>query len=88
MTAINNRAREEMNSPARHYFAITPHDSTNFATETRFIYVGVIGDIALVGPEGSTAVLFKAVPAGTILPVRASRVDSTNTTATLLVGMY
>ena len=77
-----------MESPARNYFAVTPHDSTNFTYETRGIWVGTGGDIAVLGFGDSTAVVFANVAAGTLLPLRAVRVDSTNTTASDIVGLY
>lgn len=76
----------EFLSSASSAFAITKHDSTNFATNVRSIYVGGTGDVAVVFPD-DTVVTFSAVPAGTTLPVRAKRVNSTNTTATLMVGL-
>ena len=74
--------------PGEQFFAITPHDSTNFAYTVRGIYVGVTGDVTAVN-EAGTAVLFKAVPAGSILPIYANRVNDTGTDADLsLVGLY
>jgi hypothetical protein len=69
------------------FFAITPHDSTDFAYNVRGIYVGTAGNVVAV-TEAGTAVTFTAVPVGSILPIRAKRVNSTNTTASNLVGLY
>lgn len=71
--------------PATYAFAITPHDSTDFASACRGIYVGGAGDITAI--VKGVAVLFKAVPVGAILPVSATRVNATGTTATNLVGL-
>jgi len=76
---------ETFSSPG--FVAITAHDSNNISSPVRAIYVGVGGDVAVVGLDG-TAVTFKNVPTGAILPVQAIRVNSTNTTATNMVGMY
>ena len=73
-------------SPALEAFAITPHDSTDFEQVTRGIYVGGAGNIVAVMSDG-TAVTFTGALVGTILPIRARRVNSTNTTATNLVGL-
>lgn len=73
--------------PGEQFFAITPHDSTNFAYTVRGIYVGGAGNVVAIN-EAGTAVTFTAVPAGTILPIYANRVNSTSTTATALVGLY
>lgn len=73
-------------APGLDAFAITPSNSINFNIMTRAIYVGVGGDITLVTSRGN-AVLFTAVPQGTVLPVVALRVNSTGTTASALVGL-
>lgn len=75
-----------LQDPADEAFAIIPHDSTDFDEYTRAIYVGGIGDVVVVMASGSV-VEFTGVPAGAILPVRAIRVNDTNTTATDLVGL-
>lgn len=70
--------------------AITPSDTVPI--NARGIYVGGAGDIEItLGPIGArgTAVVFKAVPVGTILPVGGIEmlVNATGTTATLLVAL-
>lgn len=72
--------------PVTRAFVITPHDSTNFTRATRGIYVGGAGNVVVVFDDGSTAT-FLSVPAGLILPVRATRVNATDTTATNMVGL-
>lgn len=64
--------------------AVTPSDTAeqNFSG----LYVGGAGDVALKGLSG-TAFTLKAVPVGTILPFAVNRVMSTNTTATLIIGL-
>lgn len=78
---------KQLSDPGTGHFAITPHDSTNFTFVTRGIYVGVGGTIVIVAKEGG-AVTYKNAVAGSIIPVRAIRVNSTSTTATDLVGIY
>lgn len=53
----------------------------------RGIYVGVSGDIVAILCPGTAAVTFKSVPVG-ILPIEASRVKATGTTATDLLALY
>jgi hypothetical protein len=67
-------------------FAITPSDSTNFNAMFRGIYVGAAGNIVVVTPSGS-AITFVGALAGSVIPVMGVRVNSTNTTATSLVGL-
>lgn len=78
-----------MADPSRHASAITPSDST-VLTGVRALYVGTTGDIAMIGvdaPSGATGVLFKAVPAGVILPFSPRQVLATGTTASNIVGL-
>lgn len=77
----------QLSAPATGAFAITPSDSTDFSTAVRGIYVGVGGDVVVVCKEGG-AVTFKNAVAGSVIPIRATRVNSTSTTATNLVGLY
>lgn len=76
-------------NPGEGAFAVVPGDTSaaDFAVKPRAIYVGGAGNIRLLTLNGED-VLFTAVPVGTILPVRAVRVFSTNTTATLMIGIY
>jgi hypothetical protein len=75
-------------NPAEHAFEITPNDDDDVPYVSRFLYAGGTGDIKLITCSGET-VLFKAVPAGTIIPVRARRVLSAGTSANMyLVGLY
>lgn len=70
--------------PALDAAAITKSDST--AVNFDAIYVGGTGDVAVRTFKGTT-VTFSAVPVGTILPIKVDRVMSTNTTATLMLGL-
>jgi hypothetical protein len=71
--------------------AISKSDTANFlpvGTQTfcDAIFVGGAGIVVAVLPDGS-AVNFTCV-AGEILPITAIRVNSTTTTATLMVALY
>lgn len=71
---------------------ITKSDTVNIDTSTTgavpcdAIYVGGAGVVVVVFPDSSTG-SFTCI-AGQVLPVRAIRVNSTNTTATLLLALY
>ena len=67
--------------------AITPSDSADLNYLTRGLYVGVSGDVAVVMADGKS-VTFVSLAAGIIHPLSVQRVDSTNTTATSIVGVY
>ena len=77
----------QLDSPANGGEAVTPHASTNLAQVSRGIYVGGAGDVAAVMASGAVLV-FSAVPAGTLLPIRAVRINAVNTTATLMLALY
>ena len=78
----------DMSVPATGAFAITPSDSTDLPRVTRAIYVGGGGDVTVQPLLASDdTVTFTAVPTGAVLPIRASRVLDTGTTATDLVGL-
>ncbi len=64
--------------------AITKSDSTIVNVDA--IYVGTTGDVAVLTSKGTT-VTFPSVPAGAILPIKSTKVMSTNTTASGLVGL-
>lgn len=51
------------------------------------IYVGVAGDITMVTAAGGTR-LFKNAAAGSTIPVCATRVNASGTTATNLLAYY
>jgi hypothetical protein len=76
-----------LDSPAGNAYQVTTSDGADQAFTTRGIYVGVAGNVK-VTTAGGNAVTFVAVPAGSILPVRAARIWATGTTATNLIGMY
>lgn len=78
---------ESIAAPASRGYAITANDGTDLAAETRAIYVGGAGTLALVLASGD-AVTFTGLTAGTLLPVRAIRVKATGTSATQLVGLH
>lgn len=73
--------------PAQAAFAVTPHDSTNFTTAARGIYVGVSGNVVAVMLNGDV-VTFVGLAAGVIHPIACVRINSTSTDATSIVGVY
>lgn len=72
--------------PSRGNFAVAPSDTVNFTTPARSLYIGGAGNVVVVAPDASV-VTFVGVPVGTILPVQATRVNLTGTTATNIVGL-
>lgn len=74
-------------APASRCFPITLSDSNELTEVTKAIYVGTSGDIVLKPLESAIAVIFRNVPAGTILDVRVRQVLATGTTAADIVGL-
>lgn len=68
-------------------FAITPHDSTDFEIQTQAVFVGGAGNAVVVWEDGTTSTL-NGLLAGTVYRLKLRRINSTNTTATNLVGLY
>lgn len=66
--------------------AVTKSDST--VVNCQALYVGGIGDVAIVAEGDTAAVTLSSVPAGTLLPIACSKVMSTNTTATAMVAIF
>jgi hypothetical protein len=74
-------------SSAKRGVAVTPSDSTDLG-EPRALWVGGAGDVAMrFTGSGATTVTLVGVPAGTLLPVAASKVMAA-TTATSIVALY
>lgn len=78
---------------AEEYVAVTPSDTDDFMSAgnkfrlTRGIYVGGAGNFVAVDGRGST-VTFTGVTAGSVIPIRCKRINSTSTTATNMVALF
>ena len=77
-----------LSSPAEHAAAVTPSDSADLANSARGLWVGGTGNVSVDLVGSGSAVLFSNVPEGTLLPIRASRVRDTATTATAIVAIW
>lgn len=75
-------------APSGVWRAITPNDNVDLADgRCRAIYIGGAGNLKCRDKFGN-AITFYSVAAGSVLPLRASRVYATGTTATYLVALY
>lgn len=89
MTAFSTLNPRQFGSadPAAKLVAITPSDSVDLTNSVRQLYVGVGGDVVVIDHDSQSVMTFKNVPSGgTIGPFLVSRVNSTNTTATNMIG--
>jgi len=66
--------------------AVTKSDTT-VIPECRALWVGGAGDVAVVFADGGSAVTLSGVAAGSLLPIRVTKVMAA-TTATLIVALY
>lgn len=76
MSTINSQT-------ARNGYAVTPSDTA--ANAASGLYIGGAGNVA-VTMAGGALLTHVAVPAGTFMPIQVSKVMSTNTTATNIIG--
>lgn len=83
---LSTFSASSLGQPARAAFAITPHDTNFLPALTLGIYVGGIGNIAILDSEDGVPI-FVGVVVGSIIPVRAQKVFATGTTATNLLGL-
>ena len=67
-------------------YNVTKSDTTVLLPSV--IYVGGAGNLKVIPAIGGSAVIFKNLPAGTILPVKVVQVLSTATTCSSIIGMY
>lgn len=74
--------------PAYSAAAVTPSDTVDLTNVTRGLYIGTAGNVSVNMYESGAAVVFTGVPAGTVLPIRVTRVLATNTTASNIVALW
>lgn len=88
MTDVFAGAVDSATAPATDARAVVPSDSEALGSVPKALYVGGAGDIVMRGVHGGADATWKAVPAGTILPFRASHVRATGTSATAILALY
>jgi len=76
-----------LDSPAIGAAVVTPSDDTDLPKSSRALYIGSSGNITVTMKDGVDCT-FSNVVVGTMLPIRATRVKATGTTATNIVAMY
>lgn len=82
-----NSSTDNLISPARNAFAITPHDTDTLPNATKALFVGTGGNLAVRLVDATSDVVFTNLPSGTVLAVRVAAVRISGTTATDLVGL-
>jgi len=77
-----------MSLPFNQWRPITPSDTVDLPQLTHALWVGGAGNVAAVMQNGLMPVVLTAVPAGSWLPLAATRINATGTTATGIVALY
>ena len=72
--------------PAEDALPVSPSDDVDLTYVTRWIYVGAGGDLVVIMANGVEATFANVTP-GSLLPIRATRVKATGTTATLILAL-
>jgi len=85
---VTGRLNSPLFGPADNAAAVTPSDGSDLANAARALFVGGAGAVKVDMVGGTTAVTLTGVVAGSVLPIRVSRVYSTGTTATNIVALY
>lgn len=67
--------------------AVTKSDATVYDPPLRGFYVGGAGDVAVIAADDTAAVTLTGCLAGVLYPFSVTKVMSTNTTATAIVGV-
>ncbi len=75
-----------LDAPAKDGFDIVPNDGADLEKVTRAVHVGTGGAVRVTLKSGAIVTFF-GLGAGALLPIRASRVHSTGTTASDLVAL-
>lgn len=77
-----------LTSPARNSFSVIPDDASDLVTTCRALFIGGAGNISVILADDSSSLVFKNIPAGTVMPIAVKRVEATLTTATDILGLY
>jgi hypothetical protein len=80
-------AIDSLVAPARHCFAIVPHDVSALPRLPKALYIGSGGNIVVRAVDSDQDVTFVNVASGTILDIRARHVRVSGTTAANMIGL-
>ncbi|WP_298259254.1 hypothetical protein [uncultured Litoreibacter sp.] len=74
-------------SPARSASTVVPSDGSDLPHISRALYVGQTGALSVEMADGDI-VTFEGVPAGSMLPIRATKVRDSDTTAAAIISLW
>ena len=72
--------------PPNNAFAVTPSDASVFAKQTKQIWVGTTGNLAVLMWGDTVSVILTSVPAGTMLSLSVQKILATGTTASNMIA--
>lgn len=81
-----DRSADSTSSPARDAFMVTPNDSAALPRLPKALLIGSGGTLTLRAIDAAADIAV-TVTAGQIVPIRASHVRSTGTSASQIVGL-
>ena len=79
---------ERLLSPATRAVSITPSDVNDLSYISKRLWIGHGGNLRVTLAGDDSPVTYRAVPSGSYLAVRASRVGASGTSATDLIAEY
>ena len=88
MTDQFSSRADAVSAPATDGVAVVPHDSDALADIPKALFIGTGGTLVARGANGAADVTFKNLASGSVLPLRASHVRATGTTAADIVALY
>lgn len=81
-----DRTIDAVGNPARNAFAVTPHDTTPLAMLPKALLIGTGGALTLRAVDAAADVTL-TVTSGQLVPIRASHVRNSGTTAGQIVAL-
>lgn len=74
----------EFIGPANNAQAVTEHETNYVDPYPRALWIGGAGDLVVDMVGGQKAVTFAAVPAGTLMPIRVTKVRTASTVSSVV----
>ena len=78
---------DHVTAPATRATAVTPHDTNALSDIPKALFIGTGGTIVLRAVNSGTDTVWKNLANASVLPIRASHVRATGTTAADIVAM-
>lgn len=79
---------DQVSAPATRAMSVVPHDGNALADIPKALFVGTGGNLTARGVGGGADTVWKNVPSGSIVPLRAQYVRATGTTAADILALY